>query len=745
MARLSALVFALMTQAAYAKTASFSTDDSSDRSVTSMTLTSRIYVPFDKTNFGFGMGAAEQIAYDPVEKKVYAVSEQKYVNIMDYSVDPAAPTLWGTIDLSAAGGSLTDVLVCEGNFYVSQSAATKTDPGSVLQFPVATGTSGTISATPLKTFTVGALPDMIEANSDCTKIAVANEGEGSFSSTTNVLTDPSGSVSIITLSDGSVKTVTFESVVTSFTDAALLALGVHLPLPEAARTHFSLGLGTQTYSPAMNLEPEYLAWSADDSALYVGLQENSAIVKIDAATSTAKGIFPLGDKDWSATGIDVLEDDACTVATITGFKTMRMPDSIAAVEVDGKTYVLTANEGDDVEQGSYEQKQKFKDIVTTSADTSTNTAVGAALKGDANGWSASLSSFTQLSYFKTNQKSMRVSIGSPEVDYTTSPPTLKEVVGFGGRGISIYKGSDMDVTSAAMTPLWDSGSAFETTVCSAVPWAHNGVCDEEFSGVPSTVPAGASTTETAEWTALWTSDTGIQSTLTDMSDPTVDGCTDQGNGSPGACPLGKTKDERSAKDGPAAEAIVAGVACGRLFAVTATEKQGVAIVYDITSIDAPVFKFAMSLTPAQEALSASLAYKARSMGDVDPESMVFLEAADSPTGYAGIMFGGAWSGTVSFYEFKDADGEKCAEPPSWDDDYVDPDSKWMPWVFGLIFTFAVLGIIAYFQMKPNEEGAKSAVENCAKGTSLDFVSVAPEGESKPSVVTVAPANKVESV
>ena len=158
---------------------------------------------------------------------------------MDYSVDPAAPTLWGTIDLSAAGGSLTDVLVCEGNFYVSQSAATKTDPGSVLQFPVATGTSGTISATPLKTFTVGALPDMIEANSDCTKIAVANEGEGSFSSTTNVLTDPSGSVSIITLSDGSVKTVMFESVVTSFTDAALLALGVHLPLPEAARTHFS--------------------------------------------------------------------------------------------------------------------------------------------------------------------------------------------------------------------------------------------------------------------------------------------------------------------------------------------------------------------------------------------------------------------------------------------------------------------------------------------------------------------------
>ena len=39
---------------------------------------------------------------------------------------------------------------------------------------------------------------------------------------------------------------------------------------------------------------------------------------------------------------------------------------------------------------------------------------------------------------------------------------------------------------------------------------------------------------------------------------------------------------------------------------------------------------------------------------VDPESMTFLAAADSPTGYAGVMFAGAWSGTLSLYEFKKA-------------------------------------------------------------------------------------------
>jgi len=32
-----------------------------------------------------------------------------------------------------------------------------------------------------------------------------------------------------------------------------------------------------------NLEPEYLSWSADDSTLFVNLQENNAVAIIDAA------------------------------------------------------------------------------------------------------------------------------------------------------------------------------------------------------------------------------------------------------------------------------------------------------------------------------------------------------------------------------------------------------------------------------------------------------------------------------
>ena len=40
----------------------------------------------------------------------------------------------------------------------------------------------------------------------------------------------------------------------------------------------------------------------------------------------------------------------------------------------------------------------------------------------------------------------------------------------------------------------------------------------------------------------------------------------------------------------------------------------------------------------------------------------FLTAEDSPTGYAGVLVAGAWSGTLSLYEFTMADGSKCGAP-----------------------------------------------------------------------------------
>jgi len=121
-----------------------------------------------------------------------------------------------------------------------------------------------------------------------------------------------------------------------------------------------------------------------------------------------------------------------------------------------------------------------------------------------------------------------------------------------------------------------------------------------------------------------------------------------------ACPLGKTVDERSLKDGAGPEAVVVGEACGCHIMVTATEKQGTAFVFDVSIPASPDLLFVQHLSPASETKNPSVAYDDGTLGEVDPESMTFLAAADSPTGYAGVMFAGAWSGTLSLYEFKKA-------------------------------------------------------------------------------------------
>ena len=94
-----------------------------------------------------------------------------------------------------------------------------------------------------------------------------------------------------------------------------------------------------------------------------------------------------------------------------------------------------------------------------------------------------------------------------------------------------------------------------------------------------------------------------------------------------------------------------GVACGRLVAVTATEKSGVLMAYDVTDPTAPAFIAAQHASPASETMSPEVAMAQGVLGDIDTESIIFVDAADSPTGNAGILVAGAWSSTLSWWEF----------------------------------------------------------------------------------------------
>ena len=138
------------------------------------------------------------------------------------------------------------------------------------------------------------------------------------------------------------------------------------------------------------------------------------------------------------------------------------------------------------------------------------------------------------------------------------------------------------------------------------------------------------------------------------NDPDEDGCEaeDGLKGLPGACPMSKTVDEKSPEDGLGVESVVLGVACSTLVAVACGENNSNCYLYDVSDINSPNLIEVFNLSPSSETQNPGYAYKQKTLGDIDPETTTFVEGRHSPTGKPGILFGGAISGTLSFWEFE---------------------------------------------------------------------------------------------
>jgi hypothetical protein len=292
----------------------------------------------------FDKGAAEIVAYDDSTKRVFVVnSGAATVDVLDIQ-NPALPTLVSTIAVSASDplktlGSANSVAVAQGILAVAIEAAPKTDPGLVAFYD-------TESLSLLGTVTVGALPDMLVFTPDGSKLLVANEGEPSD----DYLVDPEGSVSIITVPAGlatpaAVQSVSFASL--NGDAAALRAQGVRI-----------FGLNATV---AQDFEPEYISVSADGARAWVTLQEANALAIIDVAAGTVQKIVPLGYKNHSLIGneLDVSDQDGAINIKNWPVFGMYQPDAIAAYQVAGRTFLVTANEGDVREWTGYAEPARL--------------------------------------------------------------------------------------------------------------------------------------------------------------------------------------------------------------------------------------------------------------------------------------------------------------------------------------------------------------------------------------------------
>ena len=268
-------------------------------------------------------------------------------------------------------------------------------------------------------YETGVQPDMVTFTPDDSRILTANEGEPREGYADGAV-DPAGSVTAITVADGTAVNVDFTAYDSNEERQKLIDAGIVMK---------------KDTIPSEDLEPEYIA--AGNDTAYVTLQEANAIAVIDLGSLKVTGIYSAGYEDYSTTAVDIdKKDEAYNPAVYESLRGIRMPDGVALYSVDGVDYIVTANEGDSREWGDYlnEDERDFGDGQTS--PTGKITAENSGLTG-------------KVVFFDSS-------------DYDGLDNGLDYV--FGGRSFTVFRADE-----SGLTEIYDSGSDFEAKTAEYIP------------------------------------------------------------------------------------------------------------------------------------------------------------------------------------------------------------------------------------------------------------------------------------
>ena len=540
-----------------------------------------------KTNI-FAESAAEIPAYDAASKRLFVVNAQKgLVDVLDAS-KPEQPV--HIAELSArdylADSEVNSVAVQNGIVAIAVQAKNKTDAGLVVFFNAK-------DLSFMSKVAVGSLPDMLTFSPNGKTVLVANEAEPND----DYSIDPEGSVSIIDIQDiKQPKASIADFRAWNSQKADLMSKGVRIFGPNA--------------TVAQDLEPEYITISGDSKTAWVTLQENNAIARIDIAQQKVTDIYPLGYKDHGVMGneLDVSDRDSkIDIKTWTGLVGMYQPDSIANYQVNGQTYLVTANEGDSREwlkdedayfagnlaQG-YVENIRMKHLFNSKGFNAEGD-YPAHLQKIANGVKGAKlnpvtfaycgATATEAGDCRKDGNLGRLNIawnmgyqtnadGSPKLD-ANGRLTYDKLYAYGARSFSIWN------TQGQL--VWDSGSEFEKKAAELFPTYFN--TDHEAVSL----------------------------------------------------------DDRSDNKGPEPEGITLGTIGAKTFAFIGLERMSGVMVYDITTPMQPKFVEYFTTRNFVETDSAK-------QGDLGPEGLIFIAAKDSPNGKPLLVVGNEVSGSTAIYQ-----------------------------------------------------------------------------------------------
>lgn len=562
----------------------------------------------------FGVSAAEIPAFDAASQRLFVVNAQLgAVDVIDLR-DPTKPVKLGQLDATAvlAGAEINSVAVFNGTVAVAIQAPVKTDPGRVALYRAS-------DLSLLGSATIGAQPDMITFTPDGKTVLTANEGEPSD----DHQIDPEGSISIIDVSNPA-KPVVRTAGFGAFTgqEAALRAQGVRIYGPGA--------------SASQDFEPEYIALSADGTTAWVTLQENNALAQVDIATATVTHIRPLGFKNHGATGNELDASDAdgktINIKTWPGVRGMYLPDSMASYTVGGTIYLVTANEGDARAWGE-------NNAAYWAGDTSKGFVEEFRVKHliNKNGWAGRAGD------------DLPPQLNALAAGALLNPATF----GYCGAIDGDPKGCRDDAQLGRLNISWTMGYQTNadgspkkfTAAGVADPAGDRLMYDQLYSyGARSFSIWGA------DGSLVWDSGADIEKFLASAACQLGTArnipCADFFNSGHNE---GNAKDSRSDAKGPEPEGLALGKIGNKTFAFIGLERMGGVLVYDITNPTAPVRVDYLNprnewlTNPGTEATAGRLA----AIGDLGPEGLAFIPAAQSPNGKPLLLVGNEVSGTTA--------------------------------------------------------------------------------------------------
>ncbi|GEM_PF-445493 len=377
----------------------------------------------------FDVSAAEIGAWDPATERFFVTNaNDNSIDVIDLS-DPTAPNRIQQISLNAYGSGVNSVAVSNGVMAIAMESGSPGVNGQIVFLN--TGTYAFIAAK-----TAGDLPDMVTFSPDGSYVLAANEGEPSA----DYMTDPEGSVTLIDISGGIVPAIPMQIGFSDFNAGQ----------PRAGELPADVRISGPGASVAQDLEPEYIAVSPDNAKAFVSLQENNAMAIIDLATGTIDAIVGLGAKDFSqpGNGLDADKNDDTGLIEQLPIFGLFQPDAVAAFNLAGNRYVISANEGDGREYGSYTDETDLKGVTL---DAGVFDAGFISRAGDTD---------------DIGDLKIIDGLGNTDAD-----PELEEVYAYGARSFSIWNGTDG-------SQVYDSGDLLEQITLQAFPANFNASNDD---------------------------------------------------------------------------------------------------------------------------------------------------------------------------------------------------------------------------------------------------------------------------